>query len=99
MDTLNSKDKALAAVTEQSDALHRIVKSTQSSGDTHLGFEQLKRWKENTVRILAETVSEKESLKLKEKRLGSFMMNQPQFGSHFVSSILNSVVGRNPNEP
>jgi predicted nucleotide-binding protein len=42
-----------------------------------LGFEQLKRWKENTVRILAETVSEKESLKLKEKRLGSFMMNQP----------------------
>ncbi len=77
MNTLKPKDSAAAAVTEQINELAKIVKSTQSGGDIQLGFEQLRRWKENTVQILAESVSEIESKKLREKRLGSFAMGQP----------------------
>jgi Predicted nucleotide-binding protein containing TIR-like domain len=71
------KDLAIAAVSQQSTALEELLSRAQAIGDTQLGFEQLRRWKDETIQILAEDVSENESRKLSEKRLGAFMMGQP----------------------
>jgi hypothetical protein len=76
MNTLKSRDQAVAAVTQQLEAVIEIVRRTNYSGDTNLGFEQLRRWKEKSVHVLLENVSEAESQKLYAKRLGSFAMGQ-----------------------
>jgi predicted nucleotide-binding protein len=77
MNSLKPKEQALAAVAQQLEAVKEIVRRTNKSGDTNLGFEQLRRWKENSVQVLSESVSETESQKLRSKRLGSFTMGQP----------------------
>jgi len=71
------KDLAIAAVSQQLTALEELLSRAHATGDTDLGFEQLRRWKDQTIQILAEVVSESESRKLSEKRLGAFMMGQP----------------------
>src|SRR5882762_1060964 len=69
--------RAISVVSEQIEALNEVLNRAKATGDTRLGFEQLKRWKEYTVELLRENVSESESLGLSSKRVGSFMMGQP----------------------
>ena len=69
--------RAISVVSEQIEALNEVLNRAKATGDTRLGFEQLKRWKEYTVELLRENVSESESLGLSNKRVGSFMMGQP----------------------
>jgi len=58
-------------------ALEDIVMETESSGNTTLGFEQLRRWKDLTIQLLTETVSEMEASALRTKSVGPFVLGQP----------------------
>jgi predicted nucleotide-binding protein len=71
------KERAARIVSKQLQALEDIVRETRSTTDTTLGFEQLRRWKEMTIQLLAENVSDSEATALKNKRLGSLLMGQP----------------------
>jgi predicted nucleotide-binding protein len=70
-------EKAARYVSKQLLALEDIVNETKSTGDTELGFEQLRRWKQLTIELLNETVGLSEATALENKKLGSFIMGQP----------------------
>jgi hypothetical protein len=71
------KEKAVRIVSKQLLALEDIVMETESSGNTTLGFEQLRRWKDLTIQLLTETVSEMEASALRTKSVGPFVLGQP----------------------
>jgi predicted nucleotide-binding protein len=71
------KEKAERVVSKQLLALEDISREARSTGNATLAFEQLERWKDMTIQLLAETVSESEAAALRNKKLGSFLMGQP----------------------
>src|ERR1700740_225144 len=78
MNDFDSKKKALRIISKQLLALEDLKREIASvRGNPTLVQEQLKRWKDFTVDLLSESVSESEAHKLRDKRLGSFLMGQP----------------------
>jgi len=74
--TSRREEQATSVVNQQLEELNELLKEAPNT-DSRLAHERLRRWKEKTVQLLAETVSETESRTLSEKRLGSFVMGQP----------------------
>ena len=77
MNTPDEKQNAIEMVSKQLVSLAELLSRAKSTNDAQLGREQLRRWKDQTVQLLAEKVSESESRVLSEKRLGSVMRGQP----------------------
>jgi TIR domain/HEAT repeats len=73
----NPAEKAARILSKQLLTLEDIVRETKETGNTTLGFEQLRRWKDMTVNLVAETVSESEAAALREKEPGAFVLGQP----------------------
>lgn len=70
-------EKAARVLSNQLLALEDIVVETKETKNTVLGFEQLRRWKEITVKLVAETVSESEATALREKEPRALLLGQP----------------------
>lgn len=68
---------AMAMIDEQFAALENLVQRATSDGDYQAGFERLKRWKSRTADLLDARVHPSEGERLREKRMGSFFMNDP----------------------
>jgi pyrimidine deaminase RibD-like protein len=73
----DKQETACRIISKQLMALEDIVRETRSSGNTTFGFEQLGRWKEMTIALLAEHVSEAEAAALRNKKPGSFLRGRP----------------------
>jgi TIR domain-containing protein/HEAT repeat protein len=71
------QEKALRILSKQLLALEDIVRETREEQNTTLGFEQLKRWKDMTIHLIAETVSESEATEMRNKHPGGFVLGQP----------------------
>jgi hypothetical protein len=70
-------EKALRLINKQLLALEDIVVETKESEDANLAYERLRRWKELTVRLLAESVSKDESMALRTREPAVLVMGQP----------------------
>ncbi len=64
-------------IADQIKTLSEIVRRARGDGDFDSAQERLHRWKERTVRLLAEDVSRTEAERLQGKRKGSFIMGEP----------------------
>jgi predicted nucleotide-binding protein len=69
-------ERSRRAIADQREQLAEIVNQARD-GNFDAAFERLKRWKERTVRILADEVSQGEAQRLQAKRKGSFVMGNP----------------------
>ncbi len=77
METSERHQTALRVAREQFDALQAIVSTVTSLSDLSAGWERLARWKEHTVQLLAESVSEDEARRLERKKLGAYNLMNP----------------------
>ena len=59
--------EAISILDQQGSELMQIAKDAMSSRDPRLGFERLQRWRERTVRLVAEKVHPNEGQKLQKK--------------------------------
>jgi predicted nucleotide-binding protein len=76
LSSLNPSEQALRIVAEQQRSLGNIIEELTLTGDATLGLERLGRWKEMTIALLLEHVSEDEASQLKDKRVASARMGQ-----------------------
>lgn len=77
MADFDRKEKALRFISKQLLALEDIIVETKESENTDLAHEQLRRWKDLTVRLLAESVSEEESMALRKREPAALVLGQP----------------------
>ena len=71
------REKALRILSKQLLALDDIVRETQEEQNTTLGCEQLRRWKDFTIELIAQTISEAEAAALRDKQRRAFVLGQP----------------------
>ena len=79
METSERHQTALRVTREQLAALQAISSTVTTLSDVSAGQERLARWKERTVRLLAEFVSQDEARRLERKQLGSYSLRRPGF--------------------
>ena len=73
----NPAEKAARILSKQLLALEDLVREVTETGNTTLAFEQLRRWKDLTVILVAETISETEAAALREKGPGALVLGEP----------------------
>jgi len=105
LSSLSPSERALRIVAEQQTALSNIIEELTLTGDATLGLERLGRWKEMTIELLLEHVSEDEASQLKDKRVASARMGQSfrslieeaRLYGTYLSTLTNKLV-RNPDK-
>jgi hypothetical protein len=74
---INPQEKSARILSKQLLALEDIIREITETKDTTLGFEYLRRWKDMTVRLVAESVGASEAATLREKKPGALLLGQP----------------------
>jgi predicted nucleotide-binding protein len=79
MTDFDPKEKAARIISKQLLSLEDLKREISSGENPNLllAQEQLQRWKDSTVDLLSEFVSDHEARELREKRLGSYLRGQP----------------------
>lgn len=70
-------NEAIGVIDELMSQLVELTNGVHQSGDTDIGSEHLKRWKERAVRKLSETISSSEGKKLAAKQKKTFRVGYP----------------------
>lgn len=77
---MESDEKVKAVVSildEQVESLKNIIEKASKDGDFDTALERKNRWKERTARLIEKNIHPNEAEKLRKKRKGSFIMDDP----------------------